>query len=115
MATSKIGIPNITEQTTATFSSKIDNTELAIRRTEKVVQGHFIFRVKETLQNFDVLASGLPTNSLRKQTIASCVAGSQAGKSTRFAIHNGSITVFYSGVPLNVGDTWCVAVDYISD
>lgn len=115
MATSIIGIPNITAQTTATFSSKIDNAELDIRRTEKVVQGHFIFRVKETLNNFDVLASGLPTNGLRKQTIGTCVAGSQTGKASRFAIYNGSISVYYSSVPFNVGDTWCVAVDYISD
>lgn len=96
-----------------TPSTKIINAEYVISQVGKVITGYYVFRINAAMvETGEVLLSGLPKNATRVQVNGVCVAGTQQGKSNRFAIYGGNISTFYSSPFFTVGDTWSIAFTY---
>lgn len=108
-------LTTVTTPTGATFSSKLSNTELAIRRCGKHVVGHAVFRADQALPgNGETILTGLPYSNYRLQVMGICVAGSESYKTKRFAIYNGTLSTYWSGTDFISGDTWLVNFSYIA-
>ncbi len=108
-------LTTVTTPTGATFSSKLSNTELTIRRCGKHVVGHAVFRADQALPaNGETILTGLPYSDYRLQVMGICVAGSESYKTKRFAIYNGTLSTYWSGTNFISGDTWLVDFSYIA-
>ena len=108
-------LTTVTMPTGISFSSKLSNTEITIRRCGKYVAGTTIFRADQALvQNGETILTGLPTTNYRLQVIGICVAGSEGYKAKRFSIYNGTLSTYWSGTNFVSGDTWMVNFSYIA-
>ena len=95
---------------TYTASSDVSNVEVELSQIGNLIIGYVIFRANVTMEGTGaVIVSDLPTGA-GTQFIGVCVAGKDAGKTSRFSYRGNSIQTYYTIIPPKADDTWLLQV-----